>query len=183
MRVSHRTLAVVTSLLIPCLSSFATAQLSDEAAAERVFGPQWKHLSRRAGMIFAGTVLAAATPNAEIAAAVPSVSVGSLPTIHLCFHVDDAIAGVELGEVITIHEWAGAWSMHRPMRTGEHILIFLYRPGRLGLTSPVGGPMGQINLDSSGKNVSNTAEESPARDNISVIQLDRAIHSARSDPR
>jgi hypothetical protein len=36
-----------------CLSSFAAAQPSDQVAAARVLGPQWKQLSRRAKMIFA----------------------------------------------------------------------------------------------------------------------------------
>jgi hypothetical protein len=181
MRVSHRTLAVATSLLILCLSTFATAQLSDEAAAERAFGPQWKHLSRRAGMIFAGTVLAAAGTDAQPDRVFPATTSGPLPAIQLSFRVDEAIAGVEPGEVLTIHEWAGAWSMHRPMLPGQHILIFLYRPGRLGLTSPVGGSLGQIGLDSSGKNVLNATKNPTSRDNITVVQLEHAIRSARSE--
>jgi hypothetical protein len=177
MCVSCRPLAVVTSLLILSLSTLATAQQSDQAAAERVLGPQWKHLSRRAGMIFAGTILPSATPNGEITATATS---GALPAIQLSFRVDEAIAGVEPGQVLTIHEWAAAWSLHCPMHQGQHILIFLYRPSGLGLTSPVGGSRGQIALDPTGKNVANT-DKSDARANISVIQLERAIRSARSE--
>ena len=79
---------------------------------------------------------------------------GTTPAVQLSFRVDEAIAGVERGQILTIHEWAGAWSMHRPMSKGQHILIFLYPPSRLGLTSPVGGSLGQVALDASGKNVS-----------------------------
>ena len=133
-------------LSIFCGASFAAAQASDQVIAERVLGSQWKQLSRRAGMIFAGTVLASTPPTATIDRAIPAV--------QLSFRVDRAIAGVKRGQVVTIHEWAGAWSMHRPMSKGQHILIFLYPPSRLGLTSPVGGSLGQVALDASGKNVS-----------------------------
>jgi hypothetical protein len=185
-----------------CLSSFAAAQQSDQAIAERVLGLRWKQLSRRAGMIFAGTVLAAptqtvtnqtvTTQTATADRAVP----GTTPAVQLRFRVDRAIAGVEQGQILTIHEWAGAWSMHRPMRSGQHILIFLYPPSRLGLTSPVGGPLGQVALDPSGKNVvaqktavaTGLGNESSMRSrvpvdtgSVSVVQLERAIRSARGE--
>ena len=92
--------------------------------------------------------------------------------VQLSFRVDQAIAGVERGQILTIHEWTGAWSMHRPMSSGQHILIFLYPLSRLGFTSPVGGSLGQVVLDPSGKNVSQS---------VSVVQLERAIRSARGE--
>ena len=139
-------------------------------------------------MVFAGTVLTAAAKTAATDRAVPAV--------QLSFRVDRAIAGVERGQILTVHEWAGAWSMHRPMRSGQHILIFLYPPSRLGFTSPVGGSLGQVALDPSGKNV---AEQKPAADiglrnesssrprvpvdtgSVSIVQLERAIRSAREE--
>jgi hypothetical protein len=140
------------------LSSFVAAQQSDQALAERVLGPQWKQLSRRAGMIFAGTVLnATAQTVAPQTAATDRIDPGTTPAVQLNFRVDEAIAGVERGQVLTIHEWAGAWSMHRPMSKGQHFLMFLYPPSRLGLTSPVGGSVGQVALDASGQNVSKEA--------------------------
>jgi hypothetical protein len=189
MRASKRVLVVALVCLSNfCLSSFTAAQQSDQVIAERVLGPQWKQLSRRAGMIFAGTVLTAAAQTAATDRAVPAV--------QLSFRVDRAIAGVERGQILTIHEWAGAWSMHRPIRSGQHILIFLYPPSRLGFTSPVGGSLGQVALDPSGKNV---AEQKPAADiglrnesssrprvpvdtgSVSIVQLERAIRSAREE--
>ena len=110
--------------------------------------------------------------------------------------MDEAIAGVEPGQVLTIHEWAGAWSMHRPMSKGQHILIFLYPPSRLGLTSPVGGSLGQVALDPSGKsvveqkpvaaiglrNASSTRSRAPVfTRSVNVVQLERAIRSAREE--
>jgi hypothetical protein len=184
------------------LSSFAAAQQSDQVIAERVLGPRWKQLSRRAGMIFAGTVLAPVTPTVTTGTgATDRLVPGTTPAVQLSFRVDEAIAGVEQGQVLTIHEWAGAWSMQRPMTRGQHILIFLYPPSRLGLTSPVGGSLGQVALDLSGKNVSKDKQERDAQtpaaaiglrnassprpratvDNgrVSVVQLERAIRSAR----
>ena len=159
MRVSRRGLVVALAFL----SGFVAAQQSDQLIAERVLGPQWKQLSRRAGMIFAGTVLAAAAQTvAPQTAATNRLAPGTTPAVQLSFHVDEAIAGVERGQVLTIHEWAGAWSMHRPMSKGQRFLIFLYPLSRLGLTSPVGGSLGQIALDSSGQNLSKEAQNGDA---------------------
>ncbi|HKM86810.1 MAG TPA: hypothetical protein VJW96_11425 [Terriglobales bacterium] len=210
MRASRRFLAVALVCLSNfclsnfCLSSFAAAQQSDQVVAERVLGPQWKQLSRRAGMIFAGTVLATAPPTATAqTAAIDRVVPGKAPSVELRFQVDKAITGVEPGQVLTIHEWAGAWSTHRAMSKGQHVLIFLYPPSRLGLTSPVGGSMGQVALDPSGENVSEHGqkpaaatvlrhESSPrplapvvngsvSNGSVSVVQLERAIRSARGE--
>ncbi len=177
-----------------CLSNFAPAQQTDQVIAGRVLGPQWKQLSRRAGMIFAGTVLASA-PQTLAPQTVPAQTLANqaaptdrevpaaTPAVQLSFRVDHAIAGVKRGQILTIQEWAGAWSMHRPMRTGQHILIFLYPPSRLGLTSPVGGSLGQVALDASGKNVAKDVQNSSASgsESVSLVQLERAIRSARSE--
>lgn len=178
------------ALAICILSTFAAAQ-SDDAVAERVLGPEWKQLSRRAGMIFAGTVLTAGPQTARTDRTVPA--------IELTFRVERAIAGVEPGQVLTIHEWAGASSLHRPMRAGDRILIFFYPPSRLGLTSPVGGSRGQIALDASGQNVvepnplappefgndqsPSLSSAAPRTKNtpVTVIQLERAIRAARGE--
>ena len=208
MPASRCVLAVALNCLsIFCLSSFAAAQQSDQAAAERVLGPQWKQLSRRAGMIFAGTVLAAPIQNSTAqtvktrAAAANRPNLGTTLAVELRFRVDEAIAGVEHGQILSVHEWAGAWSMHRRMTSGQRILIFLYPPSRLGLTSPVGGSLGQVALDPSGKNVlvqkraaairlQNASSPRPrapvnrgngSSGNVSVVQLERAIRGAREE--
>ena len=99
MRVSRRLWKVAfVSLFCFDLSTGVRAQSQDmdQALAERVLGPQWKQLSRRAGMIFAGTVLSGS----------PTTERGWAPTfsVELCFRVEHAIAGVERGQVLTIHE-------------------------------------------------------------------------------
>jgi len=183
-------LALLSSLAPAQQSVQQSAQQSDQAIAARVLGPRWKQLSRRAGMIFAGTVLSTSARHDRAAA-------GATPSIEVIFRVDEPIAGVEHGQILTIHEWTGAWSMHRPMTTGQRILIFLYRPSRLGLTSPVGGSLGEIALDSSGQNLSADAvnraaamaprDESSSRQQphataatVTVMQLERAIRAARN---
>src|SRR6202043_392253 len=55
----------------------------------------------------------------------------------------------------TIHEWAGLWTSGERYRVGEHVLLFLYLPGKLGLTSPVAGAMGRFATDSQGRIVLN----------------------------
>jgi hypothetical protein len=159
----------VSSLKLLVLSALAwaacfpaAAQTPDELAAARVLGPQWQQMSRDAGMVFSGTVLRIAPQNANGSA---------VPTIELKFKVDRAIAGVRSGQTLTVREWAGAWSLHRPMRVGDHVLLLLYPRSKLGLTSPVNGSAGQIALDGSGK-------PAPLHE-ITANQLERAIRSAR----
>jgi hypothetical protein len=172
----------------------AAAGDSDQAAAERALGPRWKELSRRAGMVFAGTVLSGRIQTARTDRPVPSIA--------LRFRVDRAIAGVESGEILTIYEWTGAGPLHSPMRPGEHILLFLYPPSRLGLTSPIAGAEGQVRMDATGRYVAgqppaavlsmqNQGRPSapPARGlasnagassaPVTIDQLERAIRSAR----
>jgi hypothetical protein len=188
MRAFRRIFTVVITGLVVCLSSFAAAQPSDQVVTEGVLGPQWKQLSRRAGVIFAGTVLgvAAGDPSSKL------TSSGAPSKVEMQFRVDHPIAGVEPGRILTIHEWSGAWSMHRPIRSGQHILLFLYPPSRLGLTSPVGGSLGQIALDSSGMYVSKNdlrgrQDRAMSRSqridaqSVSVVQLERAIRRAREE--
>jgi len=177
------------------LSAVAACE-SDQAAAERVLGPKWKHLSQRAGLVFAGTVLTDRMQTVRTDRGVPSIA--------LRFRVDRAIAGVESGQVLTIHEWTGAASLYPPVRRGEHVLLLFYPLSRLGLTSPVGGPQGQVRLDATGRNVvgerpivrvsmqNGVRSTSPrARDSasyaglkrvpVALDQLERAIRSARSE--
>jgi hypothetical protein len=195
----HFVPALALALTLTLMSSFAAAQPSDQAVAERALGPQWKQFSRRAGMIFAGTVLAPAirptsnqtgTTDRSVLHTSAGTAPGAITAVHLSFRVDEAIAGVEQGEILTIHEWPGAHDRLRPVSTGQHFLIFLYPPSRLGLTSPVGGALGQIALDASGQNVpavpvsmvsSDAKQPDAAATNISVVQIERAIRSARGE--
>ena len=178
-----------------CVLSTVALCESDQAAADRVLGPQWKQLSRRAGIVFAGMVLTDRIQTARTDRGVPSIA--------LRFRVDRAIAGVESGQVLTIHEWTGAASLCAPIRRGEHVLLFLYPLSRLGLTSPVGGRQGQIRLDATGRQVADQpivpessrsaarrisqVARDPAgnagttRATVTLDQLERAIRSVRGE--
>ena len=140
------------------------SQPSDQSAAARVFGPQWKQMTRSAGLAFSGTLLTVKLNPARET---------SVATIELQFKVNRAITGVSTGEVITIREWTGAWSRHRPLRVGDQVLLLLYPPSKLGLTSPVNGLSGQVQLDQTG--------ERSISHNISVRVLERALRSAREE--
>ena len=159
---STKIIIVVAMLSLSC--RLIAAQRSDELAAARVFGPQWRQTARVARMAFSGTVLHVASHPAKD---------GSISTIELKLKVDRAIAGVQSGEVVTIREWEGAWSRHRALRPGDHVLLLLYPPSSLGLTSPVNGPRGQVQLDPSGQR--------SRLHNIKVRVLERALRSAKEE--
>ena len=94
-------------------------------------------------MIFSGTVRSIEHKPASRGAAVE--------TVQITFHVDNAMRGATLGEDLTISQWIGLWTSGQRYRIGEHVLLFLYPPSRLGLTSSVAGPLGRFNVDPWGR--------------------------------
>lgn len=105
--------------------------------------PNLSNLTRSAGYIFSGTVM-----SVEQAALAEGNAVA---TVRITFRVDEAVRGVKAGQTLTIREWAGLWDAGEHYRPGQRIILFLYPPGRLGLTSAVGGPQGRFNLDRNGR--------------------------------
>jgi hypothetical protein len=178
-----RVVRIVTGILL-CVSSFCVAQSPDQRAAESVLGPHWKEVSRVAGMIFTGTVLS--TERQAPTQAQP------VPTVQAKILVKHAIAGVHPGQVVILREWAGIWAMQRSMGSRPMLFLF-YPPSAAGLTSPVGGPLGQVPLDSSGNNVAawltppkernrmlgGARAGPPTQPFVTVGQLERAIVSVR----
>jgi hypothetical protein len=161
------------ALAVVSLASVSAAQYSDQVVAAGVLGPRWKQISRSAGMIFSGTVLEVETR--------PATKDRPLPLVLVKFRVDRAIAGVRSGQLLTVREWAGAWSTHRAIRSGERMLIFFYPPSRLGLTSPVGGLFGQVPLDSRGEVVVSLTQGpgglSPRKDSSSGLHRTSAAEA------
>lgn len=100
-------------------------------------------MTRQSGYIFAGTV-------AGVERIAPQSSNG-LATVQVSFRVDQAIRGVRTGQVLVVREWAGLWENGSRYRVGERLLLFLYRPSKLGLTSPVAGGLGRFAMDSNGQ--------------------------------
>lgn len=93
-------------------------------------------------MIFSGTVKSVERR--------PATRSSAVQTVEVTFHVDRAIRGATSGEDLTISQWIGLWTSGQRYRVGERVLLFLYPPSKLGLTSSVAGPMGRFNLDTRG---------------------------------
>ncbi|HSY93563.1 MAG TPA: hypothetical protein VK812_19545 [Candidatus Binatus sp.] len=100
-------------------------------------------LVRAAGAIFSGTVSAIARRSAAHGQGVE--------TVAITFHVENAIRGATAGEDLTISQWIGLWSGGQRYRVGEHVLLFLYPPSKLGLTSCIAGAMGRFTIDPRGR--------------------------------
>ncbi|MGA8301340.1 MAG: hypothetical protein WB817_17790 [Terriglobales bacterium] len=190
-------LTAVSFLFVVCPSPILAATPSDADAARQTLGSDWMHLSRRAGIIFSGTLLSSRGLLRD--PSLPANAASSSSFIELRFRIERPIAGVEPGKVLTIREWTGALSRQLPLRPGDHVLLFLYPPSRLGLTSPVGGGRGQVRLDSAGQNIVQPMASSPEELSagsppiqrathpsitipaITVSQLERAIRAARGE--
>jgi hypothetical protein len=107
--------------------------------------PLWQHpgpLTRSSGYIFAGTV-----KSVERAA----LKANGIATVQINFQVDQGVRGVRTGQTLVIREWAGLWQSGERYRPGERVLLFLYPPSKLGLTSPVRGPMGRFQIGPDGQ--------------------------------
>lgn len=100
-------------------------------------------VTRGAGIIFSGTVTALARHAATHASVVE--------TVAITFHVESAIRGTTPGENLTILQWIGLWSGGQRYRVGERVLLFLYPPSKLGLTSTVAGAIGRFTIDPRGR--------------------------------
>jgi hypothetical protein len=94
-------------------------------------------LVRVAGIIFSGRVTSIGRARSSYGQAPASATV--------TFQVEHGMRGASAGHSLTIHEWAGVWTV------GERVLLFLYAPSRLGLTSPVAGSMGRFAMDAQGR--------------------------------
>jgi hypothetical protein len=127
--------------------------------------PTLQQLTQKAGYIFSGTVLSVERVQPQ--------SQNEVATVQITFRVDQAVRGVSARQILTIREWAGLWDSGDRYRRGEQILLFLYQPSRLGLTSPVNGNYGRFKLDSSGKIMLNAAR-------LQGLQIDKPAPSPTS---
>lgn len=133
------------------------------------------------GAIFAGTVTAIARS--------PVYAKDAVPTVVIKFHVDRAIQGTVTGTDFTIHQWIGLWNSGRQRyRVGEQVLLFLYPPSKLGLTSWVSGSLGHFSINNLGQVLLSPEHVSAFRDDpvlgnktsISIQDFTAAIESARA---
>jgi hypothetical protein len=103
----------------------------------------FREMTRAAGMIFSGTVTKVQRHSATTGQ--------SVETIAITFHVETAIRGVIPNADLTISQWAGLWSSGQRYRIGERVLLFLYPPSKVGLTSCIAGPTGLFHIDPWGR--------------------------------
>ena len=123
---------------------FLLSAVAQNSLVNRVLPPaaNSRQMNQHSGYIFDGTVLSVER--------VAESGSDTVPTVQITFRVERAIRGIRKGQVLTIREWAGLWNSGERYRTGERLLLFLYNPSKLGLTSPVGGPLGRYAVDSGG---------------------------------
>lgn len=100
-------------------------------------------LARAAGTIFSGTVTAIERR--------PAKPTRAVETVAITFRVENAIRGATAGDTLTFSEWIGLWSSGQRYRVGERVMLLLYPPSRLGLTSCAGGELGRFDVDPAGR--------------------------------
>jgi hypothetical protein len=121
--------------------------------------PQRPSLTLKAGYIFSGTVKSVErlTPRAN-----------GVAVMRITFHVDQGLRGTRTGQTLVIHEWAGLWQAGESYQAGERVMLFLYPPSKLGLTSPVGGESGRFSVDPGGQVVIEPRKVGPTRAHFPV---------------
>lgn len=98
---------------------------------------------RAAGTIFSGTVVSIRHA--------PGFGGQSPQSVAITFHIEHALRGAKSGQQLTITQWRGLWASGQRYQIGERVLLFLYPPSRLGLTSAVAGSAGRFNIDALGR--------------------------------
>ncbi|HJT68904.1 MAG TPA: hypothetical protein VJ731_01820 [Terriglobales bacterium] len=160
---------VLFILISVALGHDASAQLaaapSSDVAQPILQRSLLTQMLRSSGQVFSGTVL-----NVEHA---HSGSSSVLATTNIRLRVDEPIRGVRKGQVLEIREWAGLWQAGERYRPGERVLLFLYPPSKLGLTSPVGHQAGRFLIDKGGNLLPNSGHPNKP------IQIHRVIAAIR----
>ena len=141
---------------------------------------RFPQIASAAGTIFSGTVISVAHLPASRGRAVGAVAI--------TFHVENAIRGVTPGKDFTIRQWIGLWSGGQRYQVGERLLLFLYPPSRLGLTSIVAGALGRFAVDGWGHILISPQQLSVLRTNptlggksrVSFSDIVRAVRLAQT---
>jgi hypothetical protein len=102
----------------------------------------FEQLVHTAGIIFSGRVTSVGRATSSLGPDHASTAI--------TFQVEHAMRGTFPNQILTIHEWAGLWDRGERYHVGERLLLFLYTPSKLGLTSPVARALGRFSVDSEG---------------------------------
>jgi hypothetical protein len=103
----------------------------------------FRQLVRSAGIIFSGRVISVGRAT--------SSSGPDHSSTAITFQVEHAMRGAAPNQTLTMHEWTGLWGRGERYHVGERLLLFLYTPSKLGLTSPVAGALGRFALNPQGQ--------------------------------
>jgi hypothetical protein len=124
-------------IVLLCVVPAESQKLSAAAItpAFQIPQPMLHRMVRHSGRIFAGTVIN-----------IQRLDGPGFPITRVTFRIDEAIRGVRKGQTVQISEWGGLWQTGERYRIGERILLFLYPPSKLGLTSPVAGATGRWSI-------------------------------------
>ena len=139
--------------LVVLLTLRAPAKAVQRPIAHPIPAPPLSQVISNSGYIFRGTV----TQVQWLALRNPQ----DIATIQITFRISQGIRGVHAGQTFSIKEWAGLWDSNDRYRVGQNVVLFLYRPSKLGLTSPVSGPMGKFVIG-----IGNLVGISPAQRNF-----------------
>lgn len=135
--------------------------------------PDLRQVARQAGIIFAGKVV-----SIEPLRLADSDHVAS---VQITFQVEQGVRGVRAGEQLTFREWAGLWSGSERYRVGQRMMLFLYAPSALGLTSPVGGPAGRMPVDQNGRILLTLAQQQSLQASRAPARIDNGRHLSLRD--
>jgi hypothetical protein len=132
---------ILLVLSLTCCIIPAAAQ--PKPVSSPLFNADLQRVARKAALIFTGTVVSIA--------AVRGIGSAETTGVEVTFQVEQALRGLRAGQRYTIREWSGLWMSGPRYRVGQRMTLFLYRPSRAGLTSPVEGSLGRYDVDRSGQ--------------------------------
>ena len=133
-------------LLLPLVLILSLGSPAEELPAppsQRPEIPDLHNLVARSGYAFAGTVksIERIQPHRK--------DKDSVGVMQVVFQVERGYLGVRSGQTLSIREWAGLWEAGDRYRVGERVVLFMYPPSRLGLTSAM--PNGRFPVNSGGQ--------------------------------
>lgn len=142
-----------------------------------------RQVTQKAGIIFVGRVVSVRR--------IPSTGTNSVDTVQVSFQVEQGVRGVRSGQTLAIQEWSGLWVGSERYRAGERMLLVLYPPSKLGLTSPVGGADGRFVVDKDAGILLSPTQQQWLRSNptisvnphrrVALRELTRAVRRAASE--
>jgi len=130
-------------LVLILLISIAAVAQTRTAVPVRTDPVDLGAITQHAGTIFVGRILK--IEPARVA------SSHDLASVQVTCAVEHGVRGVRDGQILNFREWAGLWTTGPSYRIGQRLMLFLYAPSALGLTSPVGGRLGQFAVDRDGR--------------------------------